>query len=109
MQTIFATKRVTFAVFLSVLTIGGCSNTQISTELPLNHPANPAAEASAFVPPPNPFATDASFAEPGRQKPDAGKSEKQPEDAMHPHEMQTMQPKNDTPDSSPEKNTEHQH
>jgi len=109
MQTIFTTARVVFAVFLSVLTIGGCLNTQIKTELPLSHPANPTAEESAFVPPPNPFTTDASLKEPGRQKSDAGKSEKQQADAMHPHEMQTMQLENDTPDSNPEKNTEHQH
>ena len=109
MQTIFATKRFIFAVFLSVLTIGGCSNTHINTKLPLSHPANPTAEESAFVPPPNPFATDASFTEPGRQKSDARKPEEQPADAMHHQEMQTMQPENDTPASSPEKNTEHQH
>ena len=109
MQTIFATARVVFAVFLSVLTIGGCSNTQINTELPLSHPTNPTAEESAFVPPPNPFATDASFTEPGRQKSDARKPEEQPADAMHHQEMQTMQPENDIPASRPEKNTEHQH
>lgn len=109
MQTIFTTARVVFAVFLSVLTIGGCSNTQINTELPLSHPAYPTAEESAFVQPPNPFTTDASFTEPGRQKSDAGKSETQQAGAMHHQEMQTMQPENDIPASSPEKNTEHQH
>ena len=109
MQTILVTAWVVFAVFLSVLTIGGCSNTQINTELPLNHPANPAAEASAFVPPPNPFATDISLAEPERPRSDAGKSEKPQAGAMHHHEMQTMQPDNNTPDSSPEKKTEHHH
>lgn len=109
MQTIIKTAWVVCAVFLAVLTSGGCSTTQINTELPLNHPANPAAEASGFVPPPNPFATDVSLAEPSRPRSDAGKSEKQQEGAMHHHEMQTMQPKNDTPDGSQKEKTEHQH
>jgi len=109
MQTILVTASGIFAVFLSVLTIGGCSNTQINTELPLNHPANPAAEASAFVLPPNFFATGVSLVEPGPPQSNAGKSEKQQNGAMHHHEMQTMQPDNDTPDSSPAKKTEHQH
>ena len=109
MQTIIRTARVIFAVFLAVLISGGCSTTQINTELPLNHPANPAAEESAFVPPPNSFATDLSLAEPERPRSDAGKSEKQQEGMMHHHEMQTMQPKNDAPDGSQKEKTEHQH
>jgi len=109
MQTFFATAGSICAVFLAVLTIGACSNTQISTELPLNHPANPAAEASAFVPPPNPFTTDVTLSDPDRQRSDTAKSEKQQADGMHQHEMQTMQPEKNSPESSPEKKTEHKH
>jgi uncharacterized membrane protein len=43
----------TLAVFLSGLMIGACAATQIDTELPANHPANPAAEAAVFAPPPS--------------------------------------------------------
>jgi len=109
MQTLFATAWSICAVFLAVLTIGACSNTQFSTELPLNHPANPAAEASAFVPPPNPFATDATLSDPDHPRSDTAKSEKQQASGTHQHEMQPMQPEKNSPESDPEKKTEHQH
>jgi hypothetical protein len=109
MITLFATARAVCAVFLSVLTIGACSNTQISTELPLNHPANPAAEASAFVPPPNHFTTDVSLSEPGRPRSDIGKPKQQQVGTMPQHDMQTMQPEKDPHDSIPEKKSDHRH
>ena len=109
MQTFFATAGSICAVFVAVLTIGACSNTQISTELPLNHPANPAAEASAFVPPPNPFATHITISDSERQRSDTAKSEKQQTGGMHQHEMHPTQPEKDSPESNPEKKTEHQH
>jgi len=109
MQTFFSTAGSICAVFLAVLAIGACSNTQISTELPLSHPANPAAEASAFVLPPNPFATDVTLSDPDRPRPDTAKSDKQQAGGTHQHEMQTMQPEKDSPESDPDMKTEHQH
>ena len=40
-----------FIVFFLV----ACAGEAIKIDLPLNHPANPEADETAFIPPPNPF------------------------------------------------------
>jgi hypothetical protein len=109
MQKVFSTARAVGSVFLSVLTISACSNTQISTELPANHPANPAAEASAFVPPPNPFSADASDFESARPRSDVGNSKHPQVGTIQQHDLHTMQPEKDTHENIPEKKPDHQH
>ncbi|MBT8365210.1 MAG: hypothetical protein KJP23_10940 [Deltaproteobacteria bacterium] len=101
--------------FLSGLMIGACATAQIDTELPANHPANPVAEATVFVPPPNPFAMNASDVQPVwpldsiGDHPKHGDHQKHREDAEHGHGMQTIKPQSAAPASSTEKSTEHQH
>jgi len=97
------------AIFLSGLMIGACANTQIDTELPVSHPANPAAEAAVFVPPPNPFAMYASDAQPAGPPTGTDDHAKHQEGAGHGPEMQTMKPQRVAPADSQEKSTEHQH
>ena len=98
------------AIFLSGLMIGACANTKIDTELPVSHPANPAAEAAVFVPPPNPFAMNASAEQPdGPPVSGTDKHSKHQEGAGDGHEMQTMKPQRVAPAGSQEKSTEHQH
>jgi hypothetical protein len=109
MQNIFSIVRAVGSILLSALTISACSNTQISTELPANHPANPAAEASAFVPPPNPFSADASVSEPARPRSDGGNSEHPQVGTIQQHDLHTMQPEEDAHENIPEKKPDHQH
>jgi hypothetical protein len=97
------------ALFISGLMLGACANTQIDTGLPESHPANPAAEAAVFVPPPNPFAMNASDTQPVRPPAGSGDHPKHQEGTEHGHEMQTMKPQSAAPAGSTEKNTEHQH
>ena len=97
------------AIFLSGLMIGACANTKIDTELPASHPANPAAEAAVFVPPPNPFAMNASAEQPVGLPVGTGKHSNHQEGAGDGHEMQTMKPQRVAPTGSQEKSTEHQH
>ena len=88
---------------------GACANTQIDTGLLESHPANPAAEAAVFVPPPNPFAMNASVAQPVRQPTGTGDHPKHQEGAGHGQGMQMMKPPNAAPAGGTVKNTEHQH
>ena len=97
------------AIFLSGLMIGACTNTKIDTELPVIHPANPAAEAAVFVPPPNPFAMNVSAEQPVGPPVGTGKHSNHQEGAGDGHEMQTMKPQRVAPAGSQEKSTEHQH
>jgi len=97
------------AIFLSGLMIGACANTKIDTELPASHPANPAAETTVLVPPPNPFAMNTSAEQPGGLPVGTGKQSKHQEGAGNSHEMQTMKPQSVAPAGSQEKSTEHQH
>lgn len=97
------------ALFISGLMIGACANTQIDTELPESHPANPAAEAAVFVLPPNPFAMNASDAQPFRPPAGTGDHPKHQDGAGHGHGMQTMKPQSAAPAGSTDKSTEHQH
>ena len=43
---------------LTLLFVAGCAGETVRVEFPLNHPANPQAPESWFIPPQNPFQTD---------------------------------------------------
>ncbi len=45
-------------IVLTLLVIAGCAGEAVQVEFPLNHPANPQAPESRFIPPQNPFQTD---------------------------------------------------
>ena len=76
---------VALALFISGLMLGACVSTQIDTRLPENHPANPAAEAAVFVPPSNPFATNAFDTQLVRPPAASGDHPKHREDTGHGH------------------------
>ncbi|UCD80229.1 MAG: hypothetical protein JSW26_02010 [Desulfobacterales bacterium] len=103
------------AVLSTGLMIGACATTQIDIELSPNHPANSAAEAAAFVPPPNPFemkVLDAQTVPPAGTAGDHPKHNdhpKNPEGAGHDHGMQKMKPPTNAQAGGSEKGTEHQH
>ena len=97
------------ALFISGLIIGACANTQIDTGLPEGHPANPAAEAAVFVPPPNPFAMNAADTQPVQPPAGSGDHPKHQEGTGHGPGMPTMKPQSAAPADSTEKSTEHQH
>ena len=97
------------ALFISGLMFGACANTQIDTGLLESHPANPAAEAAVFVPPPNPFAMNASDTQSVRPPTGTGDHPKHQEGAEHGQGMQMMKPPNAAPAGGTVKNTEHQH
>jgi hypothetical protein len=42
-------------IFISALIYLGCTAKPVKTEFSVAHPANPLAQESSFVPPPNPF------------------------------------------------------
>jgi hypothetical protein len=109
MKKRFATISGTFALLLSGLMIAGCSNTQISTELQLNHPANEEAEESVFVRPPNPFIVDVSDIEPELSPDIPGEQEKYREGSMHHGDMQTMKNESGSHDRHAGENKKHQH
>ena len=100
---------VVLALFPVALMIVSCTTTQIDTELPVNHPANPSAEAAEFVPPPNPFARNEFAGQPalppagtdGHQKPSTA--------AGHGHDMQPMTPQIAAPAGEGQSSTEHHH
>ena len=46
-----------FCIFIALGVIG-CAGESVRVELPANHPANPQALETQFVPPQNPFRTD---------------------------------------------------
>jgi hypothetical protein len=89
--------------------IGACAPAKIDTRLPANHPANPAAEASFFAAPPNPFALNGFDAKPFRPPSDAGVHPGHQEGAGHSHGMPLMAPHSASPADSKQKNTGHQH
>ena len=115
MKTSTITALGIMAIFLSGLMIGACTGTQIHTELPANHPANPTADAAVLVPPPNPFAMNTFDSQPVRppdstgHHPKHGDHPKHQEDGGHGHGMQPMQQPSAAPGDSTEKSTEHQH
>lgn len=98
-----------WAVFLTGLLIGACAPAKIDTQLSAKHPANPAAEASVFAPPPNPFALNVFDAEPATPSNDAGDHSGHQEGAGHSHGMQPVAPRSAAPADSKQKNTGHQH
>jgi hypothetical protein len=92
-----------------LLALGGCAGEPVRTDLPANHPANPAAESAVFVPPANPFALKAFNVEPARPTAGTGDHPKDQKQAEHGHEMPTMMPHSAAPMGSKEKSTEHRH
>jgi len=109
MQKSNSTALETWTVLLCVLLISACAGTQINTELPANHPANPAAEAAVFTPPPNPFLLTVSEAPPVSPPADTGVHPKPQEGAEHTHGMGPMKPPSAAPADSMQKDSGHQH
>ena len=60
-------RQVCTALVLGVL--AGCRSTPETEELPVDHPANPAATSTAFDPGPNPFAATPTYLPPVVQAP----------------------------------------
>ena len=104
-----ATAWVAFTLLSSGLMISGCSNTQVSTELQLNHPANADAEESIFVRPPNPFTAEVFDVEPKSSAPISDEQKKYREGSRYHRDMQTMKHQNHSHDSPAEENKKHHH
>jgi len=104
-QTVF----VVLTVFPTALIIASCTTTQIDTELPANHPANPTAEAAVFTPPPNPFVVTVTEAPPVSPSADTAVRPELQEGAGHNHDMGPIEPRSAEPADSMQKDTGHQH
>lgn len=66
-----------FTIFFLV----ACTGKPVNTGLPPNHPANPDAQETAFIPPPNPFQVD-------RQMETVGKTPMTEKKQVPPHQHQ---------------------
>jgi hypothetical protein len=51
---LYRIRRSLFSGFIILLVIA-CAGEPVNIDLPENHPANPEARETAFIPPPNPF------------------------------------------------------
>lgn len=96
-------------LMLSILVIGGCSKKPINTELQLNHPANPAAEESVFIKPPDPFALEATYTEPQESPSTSSLPKKHQEDTGHRHDMQIMKHDSNSLNDRKVENSTHKH
>jgi hypothetical protein len=96
-------------LFLSGLLITACTSTQFNTELGVNHPADPAAKAAVFIPPPNPFATEDAEAQPIRPSAGAGSHQGHAESVGPGRKMETMKPQVAAPAGGAGQSTEHRH
>ncbi len=97
------------SILLFAMMMDACTTSQIDTGLPANHPANPLAEETVFVFPPNPFMMDMSDERPARLPSDAGDHATQMEGSSHGHDMQKMKQQSVEPANNKAKMTDHQH
>ena len=99
-----------FSSIFIIFTVFGCASEPVKVDLPVNHPANPQAQESVFIPPPNPFQKNIPMAEHETSgSPSMTHTEHQ---QTHQHQMtHQMEQMSKDPDSSPEsveENPDHQ-
>ncbi len=58
-----------FLLMAGLSLVIGCAGNPVPVELPQNHPADPGASESRFIPPPDPFGTEMTSAVPQTQEP----------------------------------------
>jgi uncharacterized membrane protein YagU involved in acid resistance len=88
--------------------LSACASEPVKVDLPEKHPANPQAQATAFIPPPNPFLNNIPMAEhEGHSSSSMTHEKHQP---AHQHHMSTHTEEDSRPSqASEEQNSEHQH
>ena len=99
-----------FGIFLILLMsffIIGCASEPVKINLPVNHPANPEAQAAEFTPPPNPFQKDVTAMK-GESTPDSMMKHKIHEESGEQHMDHNMGTKKGSrPDSESTKKPDH--
>jgi hypothetical protein len=85
-----------------------CASEPVKVDLPVNHPANPQSQETAFIPPPNPFQNNIPKVEHKGGSTSSMTHEKhQP---AHQHQMSPqMEHDSKSSQGSEEQNSEHQH
>lgn len=101
----------TFGISLILLTsffIIACASEPVKVDLPANHPANPQAQGTVFIPPPNPFLNDIPMAaHEGDSSSSTAHEKHQP---AHQHHMSPNTEDDTRPSqASEEQNPDHQH
>ena len=109
MNRLFLITFIGFILMLSISVIGGCSKTPINTELQLNHPANPKAEESVFIKPPNPFALEVTYTEPQESSSTSSLSKNHQEDTGHHTDMPIMKHDGNSLNDRKVENSTHKH
>jgi hypothetical protein len=100
-----------FLSIFIIFNVFGCTSEPVKVDLLVNHPANPQAQESAFIPPPNPLQNNIPMAE--HKTSDSPSMTHKQHQQTHQHRMtDQMEPTRKDPESSPEsveENPEHQH
>ncbi|UCE51415.1 MAG: hypothetical protein JSV31_19420 [Desulfobacterales bacterium] len=100
-----------FSIIIIIFTVFGCASEPVKVDLPVNHPANPLAQESAFIPPPNPFQNNIPMAE-HETSGSPSMTHKEHQQTNQHQMMHQMEQMGKDPDSSPEsveENHDHQH
>lgn len=89
----------------------GCMGDSVKVDLPQNHPANPEAQETAFIPPPNPFGSHMQMT--GHESGDSPSMTQKKQMPSHGHQMKHKMDQTDKgsisePETGEEKQ-DHQH
>ena len=85
-----------FLIMTVVFFFVGCAGEPLKVDLPANHPANPHAPETAFIPPPNPFQESIPMAEQEAGSSSSITREEHPSEQQHQMTHQTDQMKEDS-------------
>ena len=104
------TRGSIFSGFI-ILIMMACAGDPVKTALPQNHPANPEAHETAFIPPPNPFQSHMQMTEHGSGGTPSMTQKKQVPSHQHQmtNEMDKMGKDSKPEPESGEEKQDHQH
>lgn len=91
MKSIITAFRGVLLFCLAIIAFWGCSATEVQTELPIYHPANPEASEAVYTAPPNPFAEETVFVETDATDGHTGHGEKPMSEGMSKKSMGTKE------------------
>ena len=104
------TRGSIFSGFI-ILIMMACASDPVKIDLPQNHPANPEAQETAFIPPPNPFESHVQM--PGHESdgtpPMTQKQQVPSHQHQRTHEMDKMGKDSKSEPQSGEDKQDHQH